>query len=209
MMQNLKNHYLVDYSKRKKMMLMILKPKQIILSKLINAYGWIFVISILVVFAIASMVIGAVIGAIDIPELWDDEITVDSAVNDMVGIFDEPYIFGSVLNVVLMIIQAFIGVAHGLLMYFMAIFLGSVIAKKHKILAAIGCVFGVMALNGTITFIGQMILYVISAGVLAVTADYVLYQAIVTGAQVVYLAGMTVLYFFILKHMMEKKLNLP
>lgn len=184
------------------------KPQQIIFSKLINAYGWCFIIILLVVAVIFSMVFGAIIGAFSIPGVDIDSSDVEETVDDVIEILDASQVFGNILNVVLTVIRALISLAHGLLMYFMAIFLGSVIAKKHKVLAAIGCVFGVLALNGTVSSIGQMILYVVSAGVLAVAEDYLLYQNIVTGAQLLYYVGMTVLFYFILKYLMEKKLNL-
>lgn len=185
------------------------KPQQIIISKLINAYGWSFVIMLLAVAVVFSMMLGGIIGAFSIPEVEIDSTDVEKAVDGVMKVLDASQVFGNILTAVLTVIQALIGLAHGLLMYFMAIFLGSVIAKKHKVLASIGCVIGVLTLDGIVASIGQMVLYIASAGVLAVTEDYVLFQNIVIAAQLLYYAGISILYFFLLKNMMEKKLNLP
>ena len=184
------------------------KPHQIILSKLINAYGWILVIIILAIAVVFSMIFGIFLGDVGVSGTEFDDIAEDT-VEVAVEVLDAAQVFGNLLNVVLTIIYLFVSLAHGILMYFLAIFLGSVIAKKHKILASVGCIFGISALNGAVMSIGQTILYVATMGVLFATEDILLYQNIVMGGQIVYYVGMTVLYFFVLKNLMKKKLNLP
>lgn len=184
------------------------KPHQIILSKLINAYGWILVIIILAIAVVFSMIFGIFLGDVGVSGTEFDDIAEDT-VEVAVEVLDAAQVFGNLLNVVLTIIYLFVSLAHGILMYFLAIFLGSVIAKKHKILASVGCIFGISALNGAVMSIGQAILYVATMGVLFATEDILLYQNIVMGGQIVYYVGMTVLYFFVLKNLMKKKLNLP
>lgn len=185
------------------------KPGQIIKSKLINAYLWELVIMILVFMVIFSLMIGVISAAAS-----SSDEPVDAMMYAMKPGVPVTVLFGGTLGILLGVVYVLAGIANGLLMYFMAIFLGSVIAKKHKVLASIGCIFGITTLNSIVVSVGQVIVSLVSVGVLGAyeatgsAEDIMWVQCIIIGAQVLYYTGTSVLYYLILKHLMEKKLNL-
>ena len=185
------------------------KPSQIILSKFINGYLWQLAVSLLTGAAIFSLIFGIVGGIVEVTE---SEMTVGEVFSEMSIMISEAEIFGNLVSAILAGIQFLAATAHTLLMYFMAIFFGSIIAKKHKVLAAIGCIMAAGALSGIIQSVGQSILYMttlILTGPAASLDSYIWGSNLVSVIQTVYYIGMSVLYFFVTKYMMEKKLNLP
>ncbi len=97
---------------------------------------------------------------------------------------------------------------NSILLYFNAIFFGSVITKKQKVLAAIGCVFGANFLYGI------LMLLVFAVTVVVITTLSLVTEAVVLTIQIslivltAILFGITVGLFFLLKYLMEHKLNL-
>nr|MDD6335811.1 hypothetical protein [bacterium] len=102
----------------------------------------------------------------------------------------------------------------GLMTYYLALVIGGVMAKKHKLLAGIGSLF-------VINLIMQVLsstLYIVCA--LAFAADIKRYDALVNGAQVVMAlqpmaiiflllyAGLGVAFYFITRYLLKNKLNL-
>lgn len=175
-------------------------PRQIIASKTINAFLWQFVIGLLAVAAGLSLVIGlaagmssaeAVSGAIDeIPEYF----YIDNMMTSKV-----------VALVVIYILMTLVGVVSTTIANFTAIFFGSVIAKKHKVLSALGCMLGVYALNAMVGSIIQTVATVVTIGpAFDMITPYIITYAVLT----VFHIGMVFVYYFILKGLMTRRLNL-
>lgn len=96
---------------------------------------------------------------------------------------------------------------------FLCLTIGSVIAKKHKLLAGIGIYFGVTT---AVSFVGQLISYFLASGILsvlgyAIAAGVTVGGITVTAVLLIYallLACMGVSLHFATTHLLEKKLNL-
>lgn len=96
---------------------------------------------------------------------------------------------------------------------FLCLTIGSVIAKKHKLLAGIGIYFGVTT---AVSFVGQLISYFLASGIFsvlgyAIAAGVTVGGITVTAVLLVYaliLACMGVSLHFATTHLLEKKLNL-
>ena len=96
---------------------------------------------------------------------------------------------------------------------FLCLTIGSVIAKKHKLLAGIGIYFGVTT---AVSFVGQLISYFLASGIFsvlgyAIAAGVTVGGITVTAVLLIYallLACMGVSLHFATTHLLEKKLNL-
>ena len=176
-------------------------PKQIILSKLINAWLWQVLTGLLAVLAGISLIVGLAVGVSSIAE---PGYSIVPAEMPSVGDIVDGVKF--IALVVEYVVTLLIGLATTALACFTAIFFGSIISKKHKALSAIGCMLGVFALNGTVSGIVQTV----TSTVLDVSVGggyldaYVVTFAIIA----VYQLGMAFVYYFILKHLMTNRLNL-
>ncbi len=108
----------------------------------------------------------------------------------------------------LLILLIPVSVANTFLMYFGAIFFGSVVSGKNKLLSAILCIFGVNFLYSIASgiFVGISSLFGGIAG--AATNSIPLAFIVMLLLAVIALSGVNVAFYFILKHMMEKKINL-
>ncbi len=103
------------------------------------------------------------------------------------------------------IIFSLLSLANTHLLYYMAIFLGSVIAKKNKALAAIGCVLGVNFIYSSIYSIIYSI-FVTSIS-LSTHVDIALLVLLIIGCIV--MAGLDFLFYYLTRRMMHRSLNLP
>ena len=98
-------------------------------------------------------------------------------------------------------------------MVFLCITVGSVIAKKHKLLAAIGIYYGVTMV---LSFVGQFISYFLSGGVIGIVAAAITSGLTITGLTVtavllvvdLVIACLAAVTHFISVHLVEHKLNL-
>ena len=95
-----------------------------------------------------------------------------------------------------------------LLLYFVAIFFGSVIAKKNKLLASIGCVLGINFVYSMGSGIVSVIVSLLFGSLSLFGGDVALGMCLLIGFYVAALTGLNVLFYYLLKHMMEKRLNL-
>lgn len=179
--------------------------KQIIFSKVINSFFWNFVTALLAVAAGLALIVGLALGTIPSDE---PVYTVGSAIEE---VSDALYLGSNteILAVVVLYILTFlIAFVTNSLSSFTAIFFGAIIAQKHKVLSAIGCMLGVFALNATVASTVQVITeislqYSANSNFTDITPLIVTYAVLA-----VYQVGMAFLYYFILKHLMTKKLNL-
>jgi hypothetical protein len=177
------------------------KAWQILLSKLLNALIW-------------STIVGAAVMA-SVSVLFTVGVLVDTG--ELIGFSEIVYVFtsfldmmdtippGAVALLLQMPILSFVMAVNSLLLFFMAIFFGSVLAKKHKLIAAIGCVFGV---NMIYNFFVQIFSLFLSLP-LSFASDPLLYLNIFLPVCILLLAVLSVVFFKLTEHMMEKKLNLP
>lgn len=98
-------------------------------------------------------------------------------------------------------------------MVFLCITVGSVIAKKHKLLAAIGIYYGVTMV---LSFVGQFISYFLSGGMIGIVAAAITGGLTITGLTVtavllvvdLVIACLAAVTHFISVHLVEHKLNL-
>ena len=167
---------------------------QILLSKLANSLIWSTVIAFATVLSLTIIATTGVsfFGAMDelaiiIAELKN--LITGSGV--AFGIFS--FIFGA------------LSLINSHLLYYMAIFLGSVIAKKNKALAAIGCVFGVYFIYSTI----GSIIYSFFVTSISIAKNPVNALLVLTIIGCVVMAGLNVLFYYLTRRMMRNSLNLP
>ena len=178
-------------------------PKQIILSKLINAWLWQVLTGLLAVLAGASLVIGIFVG---IASVTEPGYSVGSSFTEMPSVRDLVDGAKAIAFVVEYVITLLVGLATTALACFTAIFFGSIISKKHKALSAIGCMLGVFALNGTVSGIVQTVTSTVLD--VSVGGGYLDAYVVTFAIMAVYQLGMAFVYYFILKHLMSKRLNL-
>ncbi len=172
------------------------KTEMLIASKVVNAMIWVFG------FGIVNGILSLIVSTIPVLYSVEEDITqVIPPLLENVG-SDLQLIVGlvTVLGIVITINNIFL--------YFNAIFLGSVIAKKNKMLAAIGCVLGADFAYGLLLVI--LISIIVMIGVLgAVATDAVVVMVeIGIGIMILLMAGITVGFYFLLRYMMKNKVNL-
>ena len=106
---------------------------------------------------------------------------------------------------VLMSIFGLVSLANTHLLYYMAIILGSIIVKKNKALAAIGCVVGVGFIYSSVTSTVYTILMSTTAFFENVVASII----ILLSVAIVLLAGLSYLFYYLTERMLSRSLNLP
>ncbi len=174
-------------------------PAQILWSKLLNTLVWSAFCGI-ALFLAGTAILGTGVTAAGIAE-------------DVVNTFAEMFTFlhgmigQSGLTLVLLCILGAASSVSSYLMMFMAITFGSVIARKHKALAAVAMIFLVNSVMNGITSVMQLILL----------GDFTLKMAFDEGAAnvnmfliscVVLHTALAAVYFLVTRYMMERKLNL-
>lgn len=176
------------------------KASHILLSKLLNGFIWTVLSMLTSYVGLLGLVFGAGLGFDGVEEMG-------SMLEGMYLVFTlggEEGIFSSIL----MFLLAIVYMVNSLLLIFMAIFFGSVIAKKNKLLAAVGCVFGVNFIYGMVVSVAMIMILVFSSAIGAVVDNMSVVLNLSLGIGTVLLAGLCVLFYFLTKHMMERKLNL-
>ena len=177
------------------------KRREIIFSKVINGVLWCLIgvvsaiVSVLLVLGSLALFTDASFPSLD---LWQTMFGTDGTD------------FGEVLIALQMLLYGFLSLVSGLLLYFAAIFLGSVIARKNKLIVGIGCILAGNFIYSTVLSILMMILefVTIAFGVaLGLGESFLMFQIIFGVMNVVMLAATVALYFF-LHRMMERRLNL-
>jgi hypothetical protein len=83
-----------------------------------------------------------------------------------------------------------------------------VVTKKNKLLAAIGCIFGANFVYGIVSGMSGMGIEFIMLSNAPQMLGTSYTTIFVMGIMIIYSLGMTVLMYYLLKYMMDKKLNL-
>ena len=166
------------------------KPRDILLSKLLNSSIWSLIVSL------AAFISGAVI--ISIIAYGTTEP------GPPLGIL---WSADAALTLILSVILIIVYFVNSQMLYFLAIFFSSVITRKNKVLAAVGCVFGVNFIYGMVSNIVSTVL-LFATDLFIDSANPLVAVNIMLGIFTVLLSGLTVLFFFLTKHLMENKLNL-
>ncbi|MBO5286819.1 MAG: hypothetical protein J6B34_01710 [Clostridia bacterium] len=180
------------------------KAKDIIFSKTVNAILWSFLVTLATLASFAIIL-----------------YCVDSSITSYEGsIIGEMFaIYGEVFNelsggagmtgmIIVTVIQAIVYAINSQLLYFLAIFIASVITRKNKGITAIALIIGVNFAYGTLTSIISTITGAITGVAGATGGNVIATMNITTIVLTILIAGLTVGFFFILKHLMENKLNL-
>ena len=172
-------------------------PTQILVSKLLNAVLWSAIMTV------ASVIAGILISFFT--TLAEDAFYPGGGYEESVeGIGYS----GTGAMIVLLIAYAAVTVVVQILMYFMAISFSSSITRKNKGLAAIGFAFIANTIYGVVNYI--IIIVAVIIGVVAgieVDNPFVVINttlAIMTAASI----GFGVLFFFLTRRILERKLNL-
>lgn len=174
------------------------RAKDIILSKFTNALLWIF--------AVGAAVLGGNL-LIGLTEAATQPILPDDFWGD-IGQIPTPFDRQVPLLLFLILLLIVCIAVCDVLLYFVAIFLGSVIAKKNKMLASIGCVVGANFVFGLVSAI-VVVCASLTGALLASEETALLVINSILAILCVFLVGAAFGLYFLLKHMMERKLNLP
>ena len=108
---------------------------------------------------------------------------------------------------VLYILNVVAGGIYSLILPLLAITIGSVVAKKHKLLAAFGIYYGVSMVLSTVTSVISVFTTIGDAFVMESTGQFTMYLTMSVSA-LLYL-GIGIGGYFIMHALVDKKLNLP
>ena len=176
------------------------KADDILLSKVVNGIIWLAIVVISVVISACALIMSASYFSGGNAFLMFDEI------GRFFGILFEEYKACYVIVTIIMAILAIVVYAiSNLLLYYMAIFMGSVVARKNKVLAAIGLVYGFNIVYGIVQNIA---FFVFAASVFNSAVPALSYVNIFLAIIIVCSILFSVLFWCLTKYMMEKKLNL-
>lgn len=175
----------------------------LIFSKLWSTLIWTFV-SVVVVIACVFLYItfgGAPIGKIINTDFYE---ILGALFSDLKSVFSELRVSYAFMGIEIIMLE-FVAMVYGVLSLFLAITIGSIIAKKHKILASIGIYYAINSAVSTVTTIVMTILVFGTFG-----ADPAVDTAVhifLISVLLIYSAIM-VTEFFITNHLLKNKLNL-
>ena len=169
------------------------KAKQIIFSKMTNGVIWIAITGVATFIATVIVVTIAMIPNVGEPS---PDIPVEDAVMSAWGI----------VNIILGVLLSIIGYFASQLLYFVVIFLGATSFKGDKPTKIILCIFGVNFAISTVTSIIATIVELATMDMIIVNYEAV--TTMILGIYTVLLSALAVGMYFLLKHLMEKKLNL-
>lgn len=176
------------------------KSRDIILSKLTNCTIWSLIAGVATFISFIMMGVCESLsqsGADDMPGGTDIGL-------DFFGISG-----GSLtVFIILLIVFAIAYFFNSILLYFDAIFFGTVIAKKNKAVAAVGSVIIVNFIYGIVTGVVFAIAIISGASLASSTENPMVIVNIIIGIFTVLITALNVVFYEVLKHMMEKKLNL-
>ncbi|MBO5339330.1 MAG: hypothetical protein J6A96_06490 [Clostridia bacterium] len=195
-------------------------PVKILTSKLLNSVVWSYIVSITT--TIASFVILAPMPLLLLKYEWL-KVPFTEMIPSMLKGFEWYDIVGGITNILLSSVLSFLTVVTTQLLYFLAVFLGGVVAKKQKLVAGGGFIvaghilfeiikefiaFGVMVATMTLTILSSFITEVILENweiVIPFSFIPVTTTLLQIGAFLLLGGGL----FAITSWLMTKKLNLP
>lgn len=185
------------------------KPVQLILSKLLSSMLWIAVGTVAALLSVGIIaIVGIITGSVMIdPAAWQEFTAEFEMIFE--PMLDQLFTGGSLAGMIIIaIISVIVTAFNSQLLYFMAIFIGSTITRKNKAIAAIGCILAVNLVYGMINGIITAIISFIATGSGALSGSPAVAMNLNTGLTTFFSAAFAVAFFFVLKHMMEKRLNL-
>lgn len=181
---------------------------QIIYSKTLSGFIWTVVIAVASIVGMCIVFFTSMLGASEVAgALGEAGEMLPDVYKELIMAELNAAAVGIIILIVQAVIVGIITIVFNLVLTYMSIFLGGVIAKKHKGLAAIGCVFGANAVLRIISSIFSMVLLPLMFTV-NTFGDMITSYNITLFASILFYGGAGVGCFFILKHMMDKKLNL-
>lgn len=187
------------------------KTSEIIFSKLLSGFTWTSVISIASVIGMVIVFFGSMLGNGAVSDAFAELGDVLPMVPDAVKELMKEELNGAILGVIFLIIQGVLSLivmsVFNLLLTYTAIFFGGVITKKNKGIAAVGCVIGANTLLSLFSSIFSMVLMPLMFAVDSFGDMITSYNINLFVTNLVY-GGVAVGCYFLLKHMMDKKLNL-
>ena len=177
--------------------------KQILASKLINSCVWNLIIYVLCFSVLFAVIFGMGIGEIRYGEIfW---LVADDTPLPTYSAYEH-------VNIILIYIIAPIAFVNEQLLVFMGIFLGAIIAKKHKVWASVGCILGINFVYGIIKSVATEVLMLVfipnlsSMNEVVESANKI--SCVILIAGIIGLTAFNFLFFYITSYLMEKKLNL-
>ena len=182
------------------------KTSQIFLSSALNMLIWMVISVVLVAALCAAMILFGT--------ATDGLINMDiiRSFKEMDYIWEEMgYMFGQILGDgfgVLSVITILISPVYSVVLSMTCITLGAVVAKKHKILAAIGISYGAGMVLNIISSIVTSIPSLLFIGDTSMESSDLYFTITMVGQLLIYL-GVTVGGYFLSTHLMKNKLNLP
>ena len=123
--------------------------------------------------------------------------------------------FGTLILLVLGVLIGFCMLVYEVLVMYLCITIGSVIAKKHKLLLSIVCYYGINAVLSTISSIAQVILTIFSPFIAMAISAYasavpgVLWANLILLAVLGFMVVVLSLMYYETRKLIENKLNLP
>ena len=187
------------------------KTSEIIFSKLLSGFTWTSVITIASVIGMVVVFFGSMLGNGAVSDAFGGLGDVLPMVPDAVKELLMEELNGAILGVILLIAQGIFSLivmtVFNLLLMYTAIFFGGVITKKNKGIAAVGCVIGANSLLSLFSSIFSMVLMPLMFTINSFGDMVTSYNITLFVTNIVY-GGVAVGCYFLLKHMMDKKLNL-
>jgi hypothetical protein len=179
--------------------------RQILLSKLLNAGIWNVILVVLVAVIYFTVVLGVIVGTIQF-----GDITAMGEDTELYYVLDA--MFTNYANGVLRVIGAVAYFVNEQLLYFLGIFLGAVIAQKHKVMAAVGCIAGINFVYGIVRSIAKSFVYSLigipASDLWTYSEQLVKSDNILVILEILGLSAVSVIFFFTTSYLMDKKLNL-
>ena len=179
------------------------KARDIVLSKSLCAFLWIAIQSVAVVASLAIMLgVGAISGGEEFNSILEEIKLLGFSFG--LETFAGDIVIGYVLN----FIYTVVNLANTILLVYSAIFFVSTVMRKHSVIGAIGGVVVANAVIGGIRSIVQFIVGLIAGAIGTIAQNPYIATNITSFVMILVVGGMTVGLFFLLKYLMEKKLNL-
>lgn len=177
---------------------------KLFLSSWINASVWMGIVNVILVSGLVFM-FGMILTAEGFREYGVLE-AIGQGVSEALGTYGIDESMRSELNTVGFIVigQLALSPLYGMAIPMTSIVLGAVVAKKHKLLAALGIYYGISTLSGLVTGVIDTILTVIR---LFSDGDMSAYTG--TVAQILLQVAFAIGGYYLSVHLMRKKLNLP
>ena len=174
---------------------------QVLLSSILNLFIWETIVSVVLILSLAIMLSPLFIFAYNY------------------GVFNEAFMEGFQLawnevmtlygagSIASQIFSSICSLAYGLVMPLLSITIGSLIAKKHKILASIGIFYGISMAVSTISSIFSMTSMLSSMVLSGGNIDSIMSETIVAPSVLMLIIGVG--GYFLMHYLVKKKLNLP